>query len=407
MRRLFTGDPWIWALGLAATVVGILAIWDSGYTRSAAVGGVVPREAITQSVAAFVALLAALAASRLRPAAWKDLAWPSYFLGLGGLLAVKAFGKEINGAQRWIELGPFNLQPSEFAKVAIVLFLAVVFAARPAPPAPPRRQLDWADSIRRVWVPRLLRAWPLLFVGAYVLLIEFEPDLATAMVVAVVSGAMLVLGGISTRSLTVLGVSSILVVGVLVGGQSYRMDRILHHGDRWAATNMDSIGYQTTQSEVAMARGGLFGVGLGEGRAKHTLPAPTTDFVMTTVAEETGLVGCLIVLSLVSGLAGRLYFLGTRSKDRFARLTLAGIGLWIGIQTCTNMMMANGFVPPIGVPMPFVSAGGSSLIALWLAIGVCQSVLSTAAETAKDCGRSADETRRDRWRNRRPRISRA
>src|SRR5262249_19776069 len=162
-----------------------------------------------------------------------------------------------------------------------------------------------------------------------------------------------------------------------------RISRILNHDARWSEENIEGSGYQTTQSEAAMARGGLFGVGLGEGRAKHTLPAPTTDFIMTTVAEETGLVGALIRARPAGGISGRLMWLGRGTSDRFGKLVLGGTAGWIGVQACTNIAMANGFAPPIGVPMPFVSAGGSSLIALWMAVGACQSVIKEDPQEAE------------------------
>lgn len=180
------------------------------------------------------------------------------------------------------------------------------------------------------------------------------------------------------------------------------MDRILNHADRWSAENIEGIGYQTTQSEAAMASGGLMGVGLGEGRAKHKLPAPTTDFVMATVAEELGFVGSMVVLAIMGGLVWRLMVLSRSVEGQFGKLVLGGTASWIAVQSCTNMAMANGFAPPIGVPMPFVSAGGSSLLALWMAIGACQSVLRTSPEEAEEHASGRDR----RW-HRRPRVSRA
>jgi cell division protein FtsW len=213
---------------------------------------------------------------------------------------------------------------------------------------------------------------------------------------------MLVLGGVSRGSLLTLVSLGVLAVGLLVVLEPYRMERILHHGDRWSAENIEGIGYQTTQSEAAMASGGVFGVGLGEGRAKHTLPAPTTDFVMATVAEEAGLVGALTVTVLMGGIVWRMMVLARRTDDRFGKLVIGGVATWVGVQACTNVMMTNGFVPPIGVPMPFVSAGGSSLMALWMALGACQSVLRQGRQEEAESASGRDR----RW-HRRPRVSRA
>lgn len=180
------------------------------------------------------------------------------------------------------------------------------------------------------------------------------------------------------------------------------MERITSHTARWSAKNVDDQSYQTVQSELAMATGGVLGVGVGAGRAKHVLPATTTDFIMATVAEEFGLVGALAVMAVLAGLVLRLLMLAQRTAAPFARLVLAGTACWLGIQSCVNIMMANGFLPAIGIPVPFLSSGGSSLVALWLVLGICNSVL--APSPAKEVGYAP---RADRWRDRRTRLSRA
>jgi cell division protein FtsW (lipid II flippase) len=390
------------ALALAATLVGIFAIWDSGYSRAAAAGQVVPREALGQAAAMVVAVAAGLACRFVHGDCWRRMGVLAFWAGLAGLVLVKVIGKEVNGAQRWIDLGPFTLQPSEFMKVATVLYLATVFAGRRPLQAPNRPPRNWGEAVDTVWAPRVRRAVPLIAVASAVALVEMEPDLATSMVLAAIAGVMFVLGGVSGRSLAWLSAGLVAVAGWMVVSEPYRMERIANHGDRWSPENVGSIGYQTTQSEAAMAHGGLWGVGLGKGRAKHTLPAPTTDFVMTTVAEETGFVGALAVFALVGGVSWRLLWLSRRGPTRHARLVLGGTAAWIGVQACTNIVMGNGTAPPIGVPMPFVSAGGSSLVALWAALGVCQAVMGV-----KQSEGDSVESGRDRRRYGRARLSRA
>ncbi|MBS1721862.1 MAG: FtsW/RodA/SpoVE family cell cycle protein [Armatimonadetes bacterium] len=402
MNRTWKWDPVLLWLGIASTIVGLLAIYDAGYARAAADGMVVPREFRSQLLASIVAVIGALGCWMVSKRNWRSLAWLGYGLTVVGLVVVKLIGTEINGAKRWIDLKVFTVQPAEFAKLFVILVLAAILAGRKQAPKPPRRPTHWAENLDWVWMPRIKRSWPLLLVLLAVGLIVIEPDLATGMVIVVVTGAMLFLGGVSRGSLVTLGVCCAVVVTLLVVEEPYRMERILHHGDRWSSDNIESIGYQTTQSEAAMANGGAFGLGLGEGRAKHTLPAPTTDFVLTTIAEETGLVGALAVLALMGGATWRLMVLARSADDRFGKLVLGGVASWIGVQACTNVVMANGFAPPIGVPMPFVSYGGSSLLALWMALGVCQSVLRPAAQEVTDEASSRD----GRW-HRRPRVSRA
>jgi cell division protein FtsW len=160
-------------------------------------------------------------------------------------------------------------------------------------------------------------------------------------------------------------------------------------------------GYQTVVSETALARGGLFGVGIGNGIAKHKLPAPTTDFVLATVGEEFGLLGVLVVVGLLAVVTWRLFWLAARAPDTFSRLALVGMAVWIGIQTCTSVTMVNGTLPPIGIPLPFVSYGGSSLLALWMGVGISMSVARQQSQK-KEVESPASGSYG--WRDRRPRV---
>lgn len=398
MKGKWNFDPLLLWLSLALTVIGLLAIFDSGYARSAVDGMAIPREFRSQLLCSVGAVVVGLICWRIKRSNLKTIAIVFYAVVTILLVLVKLFGTEINGAKRWI----FSIQPAEFAKLSVILVLASIFAIRQPRKKLSKKPIHWAERLDWVWVPRISRSWPLLFPLLAAGLVLIEPDLATAMVIVVVSGFIFVMGGVSKGSLISLGFICTLAVGVMIVKEPYRMDRILHHEERWGSENIEGIGYQTTQSEAAMANGGLLGVGLGDGRAKHTLPAPTTDFVMATIAEETGFLGTTIVMALMGGLVWRLLHLAQIAKDKFGKLILYGTGSWIGIQACTNIVMANGFAPPIGVPMPFISAGGSSLIALWMAIGVCQSVLKENSAEVEEL-----ETSRNRRWNRRPRISRA
>lgn len=396
------GDPVLFWLAIAATVIGLLAIYDSGYARAAADGMFVPREFRSQLISSLIAVVCGAAVWRIRAKQWTVFAWTFTALTFVGLILVKLVGSEINGATRWIDLKVMTVQPAEFAKLAAILMLATVLATRQPTAKLPRAPRHWAERLDWVWIPRIVRGWPLYLVLAMAGLVLLEPDLATATVIVMVSGCMLVLGKVSRGSLVTLGFLFVLASSVFVMKESYRMDRILNHADRWSSQNIEGIGYQTTQSEAAMASGGLIGVGLGEGRAKHKLPAPTTDFVMATVAEELGFFGALGVMAVMGGMVWRLMVLSRVTTNQFGKLVLGGTASWIGIQACTNIVMANGFAPPIGVPMPFVSAGGSSLLALWMAVGACQSVLRTSPEEAEEHASGRDR----RW-HRRPRVSRA
>jgi cell division protein FtsW len=295
------------------------------------------------------------------------------------------------------------LQPAEFAKLTSVLYLAGVFANRKAWPKkikPRKNFAQWADTVA---VPKMLRAAPIVWVLLAALLIEAEPDLGTAAVVGFTAFLMMFVGGVTRKSLVVAVLLCVLGLTAVVVKEPYRLERITQHSDRWSQDNVDDTDFQTDQAETAMASGGAFGAGLGNGRAKHVLPATTTDFIMATVAEETGLFGSYILLAVLAALVLRLLRQAALTHDPFARMVLTGVAGWIGIQTCVNMMMANGFLPAIGIPLPFISSGGSSLIALWFALGLCQSVLAPKPLTVEEGHALTDHG----WRDRRAHLSRA
>ncbi|MCB8933576.1 MAG: FtsW/RodA/SpoVE family cell cycle protein [Fimbriimonadaceae bacterium] len=401
--RIYDGP--LFVLAAIATGVGLVFIFDAGYARSLLLGnGAIPREFRTQLMFVPVALLAGALASRIGSDTWRTFSKLLWVATLVALVApmMPGIGIERNGAHRWIGIGPFEVQPAEFAKLAAIVYLAGVFAGRPRWPAKTPRFKTRAQYFDSVVVPKTMRMLPAIWVLLAVVLIETEPDLGTAAVVAATAFAMFVAGGASRKTLLVGGLLAVVGVGVLVAQQPYRIDRILVHRDRWSAKNLDDTAYQTVQSEMAMATGGLVGVGIGAGRAKHVLPAATTDFVTATVFEEFGLAGALAVIALIGAFVMRLLVLAPRAATPFGSLVLVGVASWIGIQSCVNIMMANGMLPAIGIPLPFVSSGGSSLVALWLAVGICQSML--APQVAKEGKVAAG---RHRWRNRRTRLSRA
>jgi len=396
-------DPLLIGLAIAATVIGLLFIFDAGYARSLRDGrGIIPREFIVQVLTLPIAGLACWWAARQKPAKWMQWSGVVWFASLFSLLLVKApvIGVAMNGAHRWIRFPGFALQPAEFVKLTSVLYLASVFANRRAWPTNIKPRKNFAHWMDTIFVEKFKRAVPLLWILAAFVLIEIEPDLGTAAVVLFTAAVMTFVGGISWKSIAACAVVGALGMLFVIAKQPYRVERFVDHGSRWSQENADDSTYQTVQSEAAMSQGGLTGVGLGNGRAKHVEPATTTDFIMATIAEETGLFGSWIVLAVMGGLALRILFLARDVKDRFPKLVLTGIAAWFGVQACVNMMMANAFIPPIGIPMPFISSGGSSLIALWLAVGLCQAMLIKSPVKGEVLAISDH-----RWRYRRPHLS--
>lgn len=400
-RTLRLYDPILFWLALAATVLGMLFVFDAGYARSLAANrGAIPKEFLAQVFFLPVGIIASVLCANTRPDSWKSIAKVIWWISFGSLLLVffPVIGKEMNGAHRWIKPG---IQPAEFVKFTCVLYLASVFADRKAWPTQIKykNRVEWAD---RVLMPKLARAMPAIVTFIAVLLIEKEPDMGTGAVVAFVAFCMMFLGGVSKRSLVLATCLALVGIFVMVKQEPYRLDRIVNHSHRWESGTMDDTGYQTVQSELAMASGGLGGTGIGTGRAKHVEPAATTDFILATVGEEFGFFGVLIVIGVMAALVIRLLALSAKAPTRFGALVLSGCAGWIGIQAAVNIMMANGTLPAIGIPLPFISSGGSSLVALWMAMGLCQSVI--APQTAEE-GEVAPS--RHRWRHRRPRLSRA
>jgi cell division protein FtsW len=397
-------DPVLFWLGAAATLMGLVFVFDAGYARSLRDGyGVVPREFWMQVLYAALGLGAFWVFSRTRAETWQRLARPLWFLTVISLalVLVPAIGFEMNGASRWFKFGPATVQPAEFAKITVVLYLAAVFANRKAWPAKVKAPRSFALKVDTVWIPKVRRAMPAVWVALALLLTELEPDLGTGFIIAVTAFALLWAGGVSRRSLAwCLGLAAFAIF-VVVQVQPYRLDRITTHFDRWNPANVDGTAYQTVQSELAMASGGILGVGMGAGRAKHVMPAATTDFVAATIGEEFGFLGWLAAAGVLGALSFRLAVRAQKAPTKFGQLVLLGVGAWIGSQTVVNLMMANGSAPAIGIPLPFISSGGSSLLALWIAMGISQAALAPA-KVKQEAPIASD---RHGWRDRRTRIS--
>ena len=338
---------------------------------------------------------------------WKKRANLIFGIGFLSLILVEVpkIGFEMNGARRWIGFGPFSIQPAEFMKVAVILYLTAFFVKKHAIGQKRRHFKNWGEWMDDVAVPGLKKVFPLFWVLVSVYLIEKEPDLGTAAVVMSSVFVLIILSGVSWKSILKATFVGMLGIIFLVTRQPYRLDRIYNHHSRWSAEMMNDLGYQTVQAETAMAGGGIFGVGIGSGRAKHMLPAATTDFIMATIAEEFGFLGALCVILVLGFLTFRLIYLGLRIEDQFGQFFVFGLAAWIGIQTCVNILMANGALPAIGIPLPFMSSGGSSLLALWLGLGIAQSFIHDHYQKSKTKKGALNEISGDRRRYRRARFS--
>ena len=401
LRMAVRPDPYVLVLSWLISILGILIVFDAGYARSLEKGTLIPREVIVQFFALLIGAFLGLCVRQAKPETVKKVGYWSFYASLVVVALMYAFhfGIERNGAVRWIGWrDKVEIQPAEFVKLTAILFLAGALSNRKAWPT--RKFKSFALWLDNVPIAKLKRCWPGIAVLIAVLAIVEEPDMGTGGIIALTAIAMFVLAGVHWKTLLIGFVIGVVGVVYMVHKQPYRMDRITDHNSRWSAVNRDNSGYQTTQSEVAEASGGVFGAGIGSGRAKHVMPAATTDFVSTTIAEELALVGIYFVLALIGVLVGRLYYLARRSDSQFSALVILGVATWFGVQASINIWQASGLIWAVGIPLPFISYGGSSMVALWLALGVCHGLV--AHQPKKETVRETDS---NRWRDSRTRLS--
>jgi cell division protein FtsW len=270
------------------------------------------------------------------------------------LVLVPGVGRVAGGARRWISLGgPLSIQPAEAAKLALTLYLANFLTYR----------ADWLYDFRRGVLP------PLLITGMMFGLILAQPDLGSAMLIGMVTFVMLFVAGarlVHLAGLTVLGIPALLVA---ILGEDYRRRRLLAFLDPWA--DPQGAGFHIIQSLLALGSGGVLGVGLGNSRQKFFyLPERHTDFIFSILGEELGLIGTGAVIAMFALFAYRGFRVARRAPDQFGALLAAGITTMVIIQAVLNIGVTTGVLPITGVPLPFLSFGGSSLLFTMISAGV-------------------------------------
>jgi cell division protein FtsW len=272
------------------------------------------------------------------------------------LLAVllPGVGVLVGGSSRWIALGPLSFQPSEFAKLALILFAAEVFA---------RKKEVTFEDLSHTFLPLV----PVL--GFLVFLVMMQPDLGTTMVLAFIGFGILFVAGAPLRYLVPMGFTGAALSLVAALSEEYRRERVLAFLDPWK--DPLNTGYQTIQSLIALGSGGWLGVGLGASRQKWMyVPNAHTDFIFAILGEEMGLVGTFVVVLMFAFLAYLGVRTAQRAPDRFGMLIASGITIWISMQALVNMGAVTASLPITGVPLPLVSFGGSSLVISLLAMGI-------------------------------------
>jgi cell division protein FtsW len=300
-----------------------------------------------------IGTIALLITSRIPYGFYRRLAVPAFMAAVGLLVAVLAMGPIIGGAQRWLYLGQFSFQPSELAKVSVIVILAYLL----------EKKHKLLTTFGHFVVPVVFT------VGVVGALVMLQPDLGTTIIIGAAAMAVILASDAPFKYVLLL---SVLVVGVawlLAFSDEYRVDRIAGFLDPWG--NASGDGYQLIQGYYALSNGGIFGVGLGASRARwFYLPNAHTDFIFAIIGEETGLIGALTVIGLFVVLALAGWLVASRAPDRFGRMVAAGITAWLSFQALVNVGGVLGVMPITGIALPFVSYGSTALIVSMAALGI-------------------------------------
>lgn len=315
---------------------------------------------IRHVISLVVALFGAYIVWHIPMKAWKKMAFPFFLFGLFllGAVFIPGVGKSINGACRWIPLGLFNLQVTEVMKIAVLIYAADFTV----------RKQNYMHSVKKGLLPMLL------VMGLVGFLVLKEPDLGAYVMMLAISMGILFLGGIN---LTVFIMVLVGVLGLLVFmifAASWRAARFFAYLDPWEISNAQGKAYQLSHSLIAFGRGESWGVGLGDAIEKqHYLPEAHTDFILAIVGEELGFAGVMLILVLLFWLVKRAIEIGRTAihlEHIFSGLVAEGIGIWIGVQTFINVGVASGLLPTKGLTLPFISFGGSAIMAVTAAVAI-------------------------------------
>ncbi len=302
---------------------------------------------------AFLLLMLAIAVVDIR--LWFRAAYPIYIACLGLLLAVELMGSIGMGAQRWIDLGFIQLQPSELMKVALILALARYFHG------------VGAEDVGRP----LLLILPLMLVALPVALVLKQPDLGTAVMLLLVGGGLFFVGGVRIWKFVAVALAGLGAIPVAWNFlHDYQRQRVLTFFD--PESDPLGSGYHILQSKIALGSGGLWGKGLLGGTQSHLnfLPEKQTDFIFTMLAEEFGMAGGLALLGLFAMILVYAFAIGLRSRNQFGRLLAIGIGTNLFLYVFINIAMVMGIIPVVGVPLPLISYGGTAMMAVMIALGL-------------------------------------
>ncbi len=346
------------------SLIGCVLIWSATLERDDLTGGDSRAFLLKQGVNVVIGV-GLMALVVLTDHRWVRILAPiAYVAAVVGLLLVLVMGSTINGSRSWLMIGGMSLQPAELAKLAVVVGMALVVAER--------SEGRWRDRVGTTDVLLML-----VVAGIPAVLILAQPDLGTMLVLTATVFGVIAASGADRRWLGGLagGGIAVAVFAVMSGFlKEYQVDRFL------AFTNPDldpkGAGYNVEQARIAVGNGGTFGQGLFHGSQTQSgfVPEQHTDFVFTVAGEELGLLGAAVIVALLGVILWRALLIATRTDDVFGRMAAAGIACWFGFQAFQNIGMCLGIMPVTGVPLPFVSYGGSSMFAGMLAVGLLQNI---------------------------------
>lgn len=353
----------------ALTVFGLLMVFSSSSVEMVADGESPWTQVLSQALYGFLGVIVALIAMHLPLVLYKRASFG--FLLFGFMLQALTFsplGISVNGNSGWIGFGPISFQPAEILKLALCLWLPIALGSS-------QKRVKSEGPLKAYWVPALgfILAFGLIMVGK---------DLGTAMIIVLIGVVAFLLGGFPIRWLLSIGaVGAVGIVGVFVLGNNNRMSRILAAYQPCSASDAQGVCYQSIHGLYAMASGGLTGVGLGNSREKwNYLPEAHNDFIFAVIGEELGFIGaCMVILAFIV-MGWCLVRVAWLSRDGYARMVMVGIAAWIVGQAMINICVVLGILPVMGLPLPFVSAGGTALIMCLISAGVAARMMRSLPE---------------------------
>lgn len=344
---------------LALTAIGILMVLSASSVEAIAAGESPYTAALKQGLFAGIGLFGMFLLSRVNVVWLKRGAWFAIIAAFVLLVLVLLIGRSALGNKNWIDVGPFTFQPSEAAKLALALWMATVLD----------RKAKLLSQAKHALVPVVLPG-----AAGVIGLILWGNDLGTAMIVMMITAAALFFAGVRLYLFGIAGAVIAVGTAVMAITSPNRMCRILSWSGQTCADGSD-LNYQSTNGLYGLASGGWFGVGLGQSRQKYSwIPEAHNDFIFAIIGEELGLVGTLVVLVLFAILGTAIYRVVVAQKDMFHRVLAGTIMVWLLGQATVNMAVVTGLAPVVGIPLPFISYGGSALLMSLCAIGVVLSL---------------------------------